>query len=316
MRIRKPVFDTPIQDEIELAHQSEQLLKNLSSPPTKAEILQLTKTHSSDIATRCFFDGVRQSKKYGRTIQKIDSQSITPDKVTKKLRLYIVPGMFYKEHPELGTSGDLVKKIAQKFDIDVKIINTNSTGTIAENTKIVSQQLLKESHPNIWLLSISKGSCDVKSILQAQSKTREDTGNISGWIDIAGIHQGVPFIDKAFESVLSRTYLRIISALFNIKYTVFKELRCSEQHWQNKNWPSHIDVIHIVPVPLQSHVHNSILCRYKQTLTHGPNDGFVPLSDVLEMPGSIYPVWGYDHYLRTPYLSELLHKLFNYIQAH
>lgn len=308
MRIRKSVFDGPIQDEVELAQHARQLLKNLSTPPTKGEILKLAETHSVDIATRCFYDGMRNSK-HKDVINKIESQPVKPIENKNEILLYIVPGMFHKEHPELGTNGVLIKKIAQKFGIQTKFIDIKSTGSIAENAKILEKELSRETHSNIWLLSISKGSCDVRSVLQ--SNIRSD--RVVGWINIAGIHKGVPFIDKAFNSIFSRIYLRLIAIIFRIKFTVFKELRTSEQFWQNKKWQEGIDIIHIVPVPLLTHVHNSILNRYKQTLTHGPNDGFVPLVDVLEMPGCIYPIWGYDHYLRTPELSQLLHKLFNYI---
>ena len=42
MKIRKPMFDAPIQDEVELAFQSKKLLKRLSSPPTKKELLDIS----------------------------------------------------------------------------------------------------------------------------------------------------------------------------------------------------------------------------------------------------------------------------------
>ena len=311
MRIRQSVFDVPIQDEVELAQQAQVLLKEMSSLPTKSQILELTQTHSPDIATRCFFDSLRRSEKHGPIISEIEHQSVTPNKSLKDICLYIIPGMFYKEHPELGTNGELVKTVAEKFNIEVKIINTASVGTIVENSKILAQELSKKRHSKVWLLSISKGSCDVQRFLQSQ----RGENKITGWIDIAGVHKGVPFIDKAFDSVLSRINLRLISVFFGINYSVFKELRCSETHWQNRHWPSDLEAIHVVPVPLKSHVHNTILRRYKQTLSHGPNDGFIPLTDVLEMPGAVYPIWGHDHYLRAPCLSELLHKLFNYIKT-
>ena len=308
MKIRKAIFDSPIQNEVELELQSKELLKKLSNPPTKAELLNISKTHSVDIATRCFFDGIKLSK-HNKIIEEINTQPIKPKEINSDLLIYIIPGMFHKEHPELGTNGDLVKEIAQKFGLKTKFINTNSVGSIEENAKTVVEQLKKETHPNICLLSISKGSCNVRKILQ----TNPNIDNISAWIDLAGVHQGVPFIDKAFNAFFSRLYLRLISKVFRMQFSTFTELKTSSPHWKNNNWPNNINIIHIVPVPLQSHVHNSIIRRYKQTLIHGPNDGFIPLVDSLTLPGCIYPIWGYDHYLRNPNLSQLLHKLFNYL---
>ena len=33
-------------------------------------------------------------------------------------------------------------------------------------------------------------------------------------------------------------------------------------------------------------------------MTAAPTDGFVPVTDVLSLPGNIYPIWGSDHFLR------------------
>ena len=302
------MFDAPIQDEVELAFQSKQLLKKLSNPPTKKELIEISSTYSVDIATRCFYEGIKLSK-HKQTIDEINDQSIEPCKIKNNILLYVIPGMFYKEHPELGTNGILIGEIAKKFGIQTKFIQTKSLGSIEENAEILKQQLEQETHPNIWLLSISKGSCDVRSFIQSD----QNIDNIGGWIDLCGIHQGVPFIDKAFQSVLSRMYLRVISIIFKIPFTAFIEMKTSDQRWKNNNWPKNIKSFHVVPVPLQSHVHHSLLRRYKQTLVHGPNDGFIPIADSLNMPGCIYPIWSYDHYLRNPNLSQLLYKLFNYL---
>jgi hypothetical protein len=67
--------------------------------------------------------------------------------------------------------------------------------------------------------------------------------------------------------------------------------------------PPHIRVIHVVGFPLVEHLSNDWARRGHARLAPlGPNDGGgVLLSDFVDLPGSVYPVWGADHYLNPPW---------------
>ena len=46
---------------------------------------------------------------------------------------------------------------------------------------------------------------------------------------------------------------------------------------------------------------------------HGPNDGIIPLTECLAYPGRLVPVWGADHFMRTPDLARLIYRLARYV---
>jgi hypothetical protein len=57
--------------------------------------------------------------------------------------------------------------------------------------------------------------------------------------------------------------------------------------------------ITVAGFPRQRHLSNGFMRRCHRFISaKGPNDGGVLLGDVCRLPGSLYPVWGADHYLR------------------
>ncbi|MCW8932619.1 MAG: hypothetical protein OQL19_20590, partial [Gammaproteobacteria bacterium] len=74
-----------------------------------------------------------------------------------------------------------------------------------------------------------------------------------------------------------------------------------------------IDCVHVLPIPLRSHLQSMLKKRYEQLLSYGPNDGIVPIYDVEQLPGYIYPLWGIDHFMRMPQIGALLYQFFTYI---
>lgn len=307
-RVRKPIFEASMSDEVELARQAMEMLGTLSSPPSKEEILSLQKTHSIEVATRCFYEGIKQST-HRTIIDKINTQETDVSNRSSGIKLYILPGMFYKSHPEVGTDGALIADVGKKFGFDIELIGLKSTGSISTNADILKKRLKDESHNNVWIVSISKGGCDVRRFLQSNKKP----SCLTGWISIAGVHKGVPFIDSKFTTLFHRMLNRTLCYFLRIDYQALQELRTSDEGWNNKSWPLDLEIINVVPVPIITHVQKAIIHRYKQTLTLGPNDGFIPLVDVLDLPGHIFPIWGCDHFFRTPELSAYIYKLFNYI---
>jgi hypothetical protein len=79
--------------------------------------------------------------------------------------------------------------------------------------------------------------------------------------------------------------------------------------------PPGLRVVNLIGVPLHSHVQQrSLFKRYGWMQEMGPNDGISLLSDLVVEPGLIYPLWGADHYFRTPQVSPLLYRLFRLIR--
>ena len=309
LRINRRFFEAPLCDEVALSAQARQHLAELSSPPTANEILNLSRQSSVDLATRVFFEGVVASS-HGDFIRQLNT--FPADNVahrSSKLKILVLPGMFYREHPEVGADGCLAIEIAGRFGFDAQRVEIESTGSVTANSRILCDRLANETQDAIWLLSLSKGSSDVRHYLQNHPLN----DRIKGWINVAGICKGAELADRKLSTPLKRVANRLLCTLLGIDYQALREMSRSHPFWQQNAWPPQLEIIHIVPVPLGSHIQGKLRSRYRRLLTTGPNDGFVPVTDVMSLPGHIYPIWGSDHFLRTPELSPLLYQLFNYI---
>jgi len=308
IRIKRRFFEGPMCDEVALAARSRQQLISLSSPPTKAEILSLGNNSSADLATRIFYDWLVLS--HGDFISMLNafpSDNIRPTR--HDVKILVLPGMFYKEHPEVGADGGLAVEIARRFGFDAVQLEFDSTGSVTDNSRILYEYVVRVAQDDIWLLSLSKGSSDARHCLQ----NYPFNSKIKGWINVAGIYKGSPLADMKLSTPLRRAMSRMLCALVGVDYQTLCELKTTHPFWQRSDWPSPLEMIHVVPVPLAAHVQGALRARHRQLLRKGPNDGFIPVTDVLSMPGHVYPVWGSDHFLRTPELSPLLYRLFNYI---
>ncbi len=314
MKVRKAAFEQAIVDEVELAKKARDLLQQFSElPPNEKQLLQLSREHSADIAARVFYEALKASS-HNDLINKIDSFSnheVSKQKDNKSVKIIVVPGMFYDEHPETGASGTLIMEVARKFGFEVDIINIQSGGSVTANSAIIESYLKEQQHPNIWLITISKGASDLRHYLQNCKVNR----SIKGWINVAGIPKGLPYIDHRLSNPLKRLMLRLLCVLLPIDYKALIELQTEHPYWSNNNWPEDIEMIHVVPIPHSAHLNEITRDKYHVTLTKGPNDGFVPLTDTLDLPGKIYPIWGWDHFLRTPHMSSYLYQMFNYLNS-
>jgi hypothetical protein len=50
---------------------------------------------------------------------------------------------------------------------------------------------------------------------------------------------------------------------------------------------------------------------------YGPHEGAALLSDLLDEPGEVYPVWGVPHWIGPPWnMEDRLKRAIHYIDAH
>jgi hypothetical protein len=63
--------------------------------------------------------------------------------------------------------------------------------------------------------------------------------------------------------------------------------------------PASIKMVTMIGFPLRRHMTTRFSHFCHHTLASaGPNDGTTSLTDLRDLPGEIYPVWGMDHYFR------------------
>jgi len=312
--LRRKLFAQAIGDEVLLRQQAKLLLVDKKIPLDKADLEKIGRQYGVDMATCCYYESLLQSG-HGLFKNKIDRFAVT-DNVTikplsQKIKILLIPGMFYKEHPEMGGDGMLILSIAKQRGFDVQTIPVLSKGSMLKNVKIINEYMQQEIATSIWFVSISKGSGELRYYLQNYPVP----ASVKGCLSIAGIHQGSPHAIEKRSNRLKRSLYKLLCKFSRIDYQVLEELDPNHAIWKNKHRNDTLEYIHLVPIPLYSHLQALVIKRYERLLRlcYQPNDGIVPIADVNALPGKIYPLWGVDHFVRTSQISELLYKFFSYI---
>lgn len=281
---------------------------------TAARLRQLAAVEGIDFATAILYDRLLRSAEHGPFIRKLDRQSCT-----KELRVHvvIVPGAFYVESPHTGADGRLVREEALRLGCTTELVPIDSFGNPHKNAAILAEHLQRGRRDDTVLVSLSKGGLEVRLALELPDAEQVFAG-VYGWVDLAGMVFGTPLAGW----LLSRPWRTLLMrALFRWKgydFAVVRELdRRDDASLRGRlRLPPHLRSIHVVGFPRTESLSTRLSRRGHRRLSPlGPNDGAVLLGDIHRLPGSIYPVWGADHYLRPagrdlrPLVGRILHSI-------
>jgi hypothetical protein len=284
-----------------------------------AALCKITRDHGIDFATALLYHAVCASDDHGPFIRRMDEILCDPSANHSQLDavLVVVPGAFYREHPETGADGRSACRMAAALGCRTHVIPTHSVGSAAANGQVICDWLEHSAAENIILCSLSKGGADVKLAL-ARPEAPRAFRNVVAWLNVGGITAGAPMATW----ILNRPLLAAIyRALFWWRGQDFSFVRDIARHPNSAldlriAAPPDVRVIHVLGFPLTSHLCERPTRRWHSRLAaYGPNDGATILADSLHIPGLVLPVWGADHYLNTHHSSEtLLAALLQYLR--
>lgn len=245
-------------------------------------------------------------------INNVNSFDVSKVLINKNIKIIVVPGMFYKEHPDIGAGGEIVCQIGQEFGFQTSIVPTLSKGSVAHNTKLIKDAIKNETCEFVWLVSFSKGSAEVRLALEELANSSE-LQKIQGWVSISGIPHGTPLATLKQKNFISKAVWRITSKVLRVDTEVSKDLAHDGILAKPMKVPSRIKIVHIVGFPIAPHLHPELIKFYKRLTPYGPNDGLTLLKDYMDMKGEVYPIWGVDHFLRGGIISPVIYKMCHYI---
>jgi hypothetical protein len=260
--------------------------------------------HGIDFATALIYDRLRRSDRHGADIDLIesgDAREAAPH-LAGRGTVAIVPGAFHQDRRrDTGADGDVVRREAQRLGFAVTVAPTVGFGSLEQNADIVANWLQNGHAPPIVLVSLSKGTAEVKVALR-RSDAASVFGSVSSWVSFSGMWWGSPLVNwlrqRRFRSLLVRWMLRFKGhddrVLDQLGYGTHQPLAFDVR------MPEDLRVLHVVGFPLRRHLSSRLARRGHRRLSAlGPNDGAgILLADVPRLRGTIYPVWGADHYLR------------------
>jgi hypothetical protein len=268
---------------------------------TQPLLARLSAAQGSDFATALLYDRLRSSERHGPFIRRLDELITNPPQVPGKMDvlLAVVPGAFYRELPGRGADGRLLRQRVAAHGCRTALIPTCSTGTVAENGRIICDWLAEHPHDRIILASLSKGAADVKAALA--SGAAEAFQPVRAWINLSGMPGGIPLTNWLLGHKVAKLLYKVFFWWKGMDFELVRQLEWGPGSVLDfpLEVPPHVLLINVTGFPLRRHLTSKALARFQQRIAEmGPSDGLVLLSDVAALPGLTYPVWGADHNLR------------------
>jgi hypothetical protein len=286
---------------------------------THQGLVALTGRKGIDFATALLYDRLRKSPRHGELLRQCAGAPLASLPREVKQPWIVVPGAFYREHPETGADGAAIQSRAAILGIPCQVVPTGSFGSLDSNAAILEQCLRGRGGAPAVLISLSKGSLEVRRLLE-RPDAEEIFRGVRAWISLAGLPCGSPLVSWLLQRPWRTAGVRALFWWRGYDFRVVRELNRTEALTQSR-WtlPRSMKAVHVVGFPLHRHLSSALMRRgHRRLAEHGPNDGAgIILADVVGWPGVVYPVWGADHYLRTAHddLSTFVPRLLRYIDA-
>jgi hypothetical protein len=279
---------------------------------TPEYLAEIARTRGIDFATAVFHEAALREEKNAELIAGIEN--VDPRLMDRPDLIAVVPGAFYREHPDSGADGRRVVAIAREIGCAAAVIPIPGFGRIDDNARIIADWLNSRPERSITIVSLSKGGSDVKRALGLHQADRA-FARVQLWISFSGIVQGTPLIAWLRARPLRWLSVHVLLWLRRHPHGTLNDLR-HEAGAALAIWPElppHLRVVHICGVPLPNHLQHRWAPRaYDRLATLGPNDGGgVLLGALSNVPGVVCPIWGADHYLQpswnaTPLLRDIV----------
>jgi hypothetical protein len=264
-----------------------------------AEVLrEVGAREGNDFATALTYDRLLRSADHG-SFMRLAACSETPRPSDGAL-LAVVPGACYREYPHTGADGQRLCADMQRHGWHVERIPIDSFGSLDAHARIICKWLRARTEKAIVLVTLSKGSADVRLAL-AQPDAAEAFAKVTVWISLSGIVYGSALAGWVLDRPFPRAAARLLCWYHGYSFATLKSLdaRSGGPLGGKLELPSGPCAVHVVGLPLACHLRNRRSrrgCRRLAAL--GPSDGGgILLGDLCRLPGFIHPVWGADHYL-------------------
>jgi hypothetical protein len=276
-----------------------------------SQIAKITRDRGIDFATALLYDRVLRSLENSAFLGQVNSSNRSV--VSDPPLVGIVPGAFYLEHNNTGADGSRLVAILRSINCRAQLVPVESFGSLTTNAAIIAEWLSQHGKTRTALISLSKGSADLKIALGLPNAP-ELFQNVDTWVSLSGLPQGTPLVGWLRRQFLRRLGVRLVLRLRGQRYSVVEEL-CQDSGGPLMTWPAmpaRLRVIHVIGFPLRRHLAHPWAARaYDRVAPVGPNDGggFL-LVDAARLPGIVFPIWGADHYLQPAWdATSLLRRI-------
>jgi hypothetical protein len=281
-----------------------ELLKQAAEQPHLGNCRELNVANLGEIAAR---EGIEfaTALAYDRVLRQARNREFfdlaarsSGERIDPEVLFAIVPGAFYQVHKHSGADGARLVRILRSAGARVEMVPFGNLGRVQENARLIAEWLRARSGEKVVLLSLSKGSADVKVALRERPELAD---KLLGWVSLSGISNGTALVDWLVRQRWRMVGIRFYFWWRRLELAALEDLRTggSLEEWGSAR--EKLPLVNVCGFPLQRHLtHRWAPKGYRRLARLGPNDGGgILLGEVTQRPGIIFPVWGTDHYL-TP----------------
>ena len=276
------------------------------------QLRAVVKREGIDFATAVLFDRIRRVPDNSGLVRALETATFDGMKDFARGRLLIVPALFYRERPEIGGDGAVVAQAARVAGLDVEVLPVGSGTTARENAEQLRDLLPERIADPTVIVSLSKGCADLRLAFERMPVPP----GLRAWVLVSGLLRPTPAIDRLQSRWWSRIGLAMLLKQQGGSAELPREFATGSNSPLERPTvaPPGLPVINLIGCPLSHHLGTPFgRLRHRQMASLGPNDGLTLLRDALLEPGSVYPVWGADHYFRLPAIPTLLTRLIGHL---
>jgi hypothetical protein len=282
--------------------------------PTTAQLKDIADRQGLDFSTMVLYQALHASPLHGAFIEALDKEPVSTSHAPLAAKILVIPALFHAHYPETGADAAFAAGIARQCGFQVDTIATRSLGTSTENAAIIRDALERDTAADIWIFAVSKGSADFRAFLQLYPDTPA-IARVRGWINVCGVSAGAQIADYDTATGWRALKYRAICRLFGTSFELMREMRTDHPYWREPLvLPPHMKMFSFAAIPLGSHIQKSLIGRYQAISPLGPNDGMMLCRDAILDHGPAYPVWGADHFFRSPQVISILYRFFGYLR--
>lgn len=271
---------------------------------SQSRLAEIASREGIDFATTLLYHCLRRSSVHGPGIVALDNGLEVSQRGSRGAEwrpfVAIVPGGCHEESADSRAALQMVHAEVSRQGLPTEILPVRSFGLLPEQAGIIADWLEARREPELILVSLSKGSAEVKLALKYHP---EAFRAVSAWVNISGLLYGSEWVRWLLDRTTSRWSARLWCWYWRYPFAALEQLRRGPGTLLDfeLSTPEHLQTIHIVGLPLKDRLTHLYTRRSFFRLTPlGPNDGMgIMAGDVVRYPGLVYPVWGADHFLRS-----------------
>jgi hypothetical protein len=284
---------------------------------TPAAVAAIARAQGIDFATAVLHDRLLGARPAGRQLSRASTQPVAPESM-KHMLVAVAPGAFYREYPATGGDGQRILDVAERLGLRAERIPLASFGTLQKNALALAHWLRHHAGERMILVSLSKGGADVKTALAAVD-AEAVFRPVHAWLNFSGILDGTALANWLLARRVRTWLVKLLCWWRGYDFGLIEDIQRGPGHAlaQPLRLPSHVRAVHVVGFPLEKHLSSPLARRaYGRLAPLGPNDGGGNLlADVAGWPGTVWPIWGADHYFHPERVAtdELLANLLHFV---